>query len=540
MAFLRTSTGHRHSISTITGVVTEVARAETTLLKVLVRQRHLTVEETQNVLERRAARMGEAGFALSVRQLRRWLAGDIAVLDSARPANVRVVEEEFGWPIDELLAPDSRPSGTTGSAGWSTTPSSLRTADLVAWVAAHADVSFERACETVAEAAQQIARSTAHRHGLGSSRIDRARLADAVAGYYGHPDGLYVARVASSVIELSILSRPRWTLRSIALGGDAEHCRLTDWGTGPAIRLTAQQARSALDRLATAEAANTVLVDNPLYRLVALDMDGDDIRADFGCTDFATYALTSDLLEAELCRVVHDGGRDVRIASTPLRDAWLPTTEAVLSFDRRICVGGPVCLVAIADGAHYHLLVQERSGQVLNGPGTLATIPKAFHQPTVDTFGETSLSTTIERELEEELLGRSDLDQLVSEGQRRAAPLHPENASEPMRWLHHHPLAWRMECTAFGINLVTGNYEVACLVAIHDPTWWSKFGHVVEANWEALRLRRYSSVDADGLAELALDPRWSNEGLFAFIAGLRRLAEVDAERVRLPGMEPVR
>lgn len=33
------------------------------------------------------------------------------------------------------------------------------------------------------------------------------------------------------------------------------------------------------------------------------------------------------------------------------------------------------------------------------------------------------------------------------------------------------------------------------------------------------------------------DPRWSNEGLFSFIQGIRRLAELGKERVALPEIE---
>jgi hypothetical protein len=98
-----------------------------------------------------------------------------------------------------------------------------------------------------------------------------------------------------------------------------------------------------------------------------------------------------------------------------------------------------------------------------------------------------------------------------------------------MAWLieHRDSGAFRLECTAFGINLVTGNYEFACLTVIDDEQWWTRFGHRVEANWETMRVHRYSSRDTDGLAALAADPRWSNEGLFAFLEGLRRLTELD-------------
>jgi hypothetical protein len=36
------------------------------------------------------------------------------------------------------------------------------------------------------------------------------------------------------------------------------------------------------------------------------------------------------------------------------------------------------------------------------------------------------------------------------------------------------------------------------------------------------------------LTELATDKTWSNEGLFAFLQGLRRLAEVGGDRVNAP------
>jgi hypothetical protein len=90
----------------------------------------------------------------------------------------------------------------------------------------------------------------------------------------------------------------------------------------------------------------------------------------------------------------------------------------------------------------------------------------------------------------------------------------------------------------FDINLVTGTYEFGCLLVIDDESWWEQWGHLVEANWEAMRVHRYSSRDTAGLANLARDPRWSNEGLFAFLEGLRRLNELDQNgRVAIPTIE---
>jgi hypothetical protein len=177
---------------------------------------------------------------------------------------------------------------------------------------------------------------------------------------------------------------------------------------------------------------------------------------------------------------------------------------------------------------------------VVNAAGKLAVIPKAFHQATVEHTSEVRISTTLERELEEELLGRQDLELLTAEGGRRANPLSAQSRTVPMEWLvaHRGTDAYRLECTAFGLNMITGSYEFACLIVIDDETWWTQFGHLLEANWETMRLRRCSTLDTDGLAQLAADPAWSNEGLFAYLEGLKRLAQLDTnDRTRIPPIE---
>src|SRR5262249_39547039 len=61
---------------------------------------------------------------------------------------------------------------------------------------------------------------------------------------------------------------------------------------------------------------------------------------------------------------------------------------------------------------------------------------------------------------------------------------------------------------------------------------------MVQANWEATGLRQYSSRDPELLGSLIQDTAWSNEGLFALLQGLRRLAETGGRRVNLPTIEP--
>ena len=70
---------------------------------------------------------------------------------------------------------------------------------------------------------------------------------------------------------------------------------------------------------------------------------------------------------------------------------------------------------------------------------------------------------------------------------------------------------------------------------IEDEAWWAEHGGAVEANWESDSLRRYSTLDTEGIKHLVHDVTWSNEGLFAFSEGLRRLAELDTtQRVAAP------
>jgi hypothetical protein len=74
----------------------------------------------------------------------------------------------------------------------------------------------------------------------------------------------------------------------------------------------------------------------------------------------------------------------------------------------------------------------------------------------------------------------------------------------------------RMECTGFGLNLVSGNFEFACLIVVDSDDFWDRFGGQIETGWESSSLRQYSSLDSESLAELAHNDAWSNEGAVRF------------------------
>ena len=379
------------------------------------------------------------------------------------------------------------------------------------------------------------------------SRIGQRGVAEALGEYYRcqpGEHGRYSARCGPGGPEIvtSVLTCPGWLDLGCPL--TAGHDRLTH--AGPAARadvpLDAGAADAAAQRLAETLVAGTRFVDMPLYRLTGISVRNGEIGGSLGMPQFASYALTLDLLEGELADALA-AGVPPGPGSLPLRDRYLPDLASVLGV-AGLCAGGALALCAFArpadpyrGAADYALLVQERSGNVVNATRQLAVIPKGFHQPLTDFRGDAKIAATLRREMEEELFGRQDIDNTLSE-QHAADPLHPSRLSAPMRWLlTENPAALRMECTGFGLNLVSGNFEFACLIVIDSDEFWSRFGGQIEASWESSSLRQYSSLDDGSLAALASDSGWSNEGLFAFLQGLRRLRQIGGDRVDIPAID---
>ncbi|WP_460627304.1 hypothetical protein [Intrasporangium mesophilum] len=305
-----------------------------------------------------------------------------------------------------------------------------------------------------------------------------------------------------------------------------------------AVEPTPDLLEATVRRMVELLASRTRFVNAPIYRMVRVPgtSAAHGPLGGFAVDTFARYALVWDLLEAEAAEVAL-GLRD----RMPLRAQLLPSTASALEPSARVCAGGVQGLCAFArpagaDGKpDYLILVQERSPLVVNATGRLAAIPKCFHQPTTDERAEVAVGTSLLRELEEELFGREELDASWSGG-AAADPMHPSRLSEPMRWLQTNA-GWDMPLTGFGFNLTTGNYEFSALIAIHDEAFWGRYGGLIQANWEAARLRALSSQDREGLAALLSAPGWSDEGLVTFALGLRHLAELSPERVALPPME---
>lgn len=373
---------------------------------------------------------------------------------------------------------------------------------------------------------------------LRRAQVKLAEVAEALSGYYGTREGYgsFRGTCGSNLINTTILTQPGWLDLDIPLAIDTDRLQLAQ-NTDDLPKLDDFGAQHAVTRLAEAVAIETRIYDLPLYRLLSIDIGHGRLAGTVNMNSFMQFALTLDLLEGELVDTVASA-KPTTPGNMPLRDRYLPNVESVIDISHRLCAGGALALFAIArpaavdHPADYLLLVQERSSHVLNSARRLS-LTQGFHQPMIDYRMETRIALTLMRELEEEMFGREELDNTVSDS-RRADPMHPSRLTRPMRWLTKEPARLRMEATGFGLNLVNGNYEFANLIVAEDDRFWGKYGGYIEANWEAGGLRRYSTQDEELIADLINDPMWTNEGVFALLLGLRRLARLDPDRVTMP------
>lgn len=386
-------------------------------------------------------------------------------------------------------------------------------------------------------------------NGSSLPAISQERLAAKVLGFYG-PDAFaqagftpYRFHVGGHAHITTVATRSEWIGLWIPLpandaSGHTARCHLVG-SPASELRMHDVVTEGALNRLARQVAAGDqapLMIERPLYDLNALAVDDRGLEATFSVGSFAHYALTYDLLEDEAVAAALDPQWQI----LPIRSRLMPDLNTAFALDRRLCAGGVDSLTAIARPAtrtrpaDFLLPIQERSAKVLNVRRSLTVIPKAFHQHLVDPAEEVPLAVTVRRELEEELFGREDVD---DSRLRRGVPLSPYHRralSEPMRWLDELPDSCSLQCTAAGIDLLSGTYAVATVIVIDDERFWEEFGGSCVPNWEATGVQVFSSHDESGLASLLSNARWDSQGLFTLVEGLRQLARRFPERVTLP------
>jgi hypothetical protein len=457
------------------------------------------------------------------------------ILDTALEQASPAVKERFAALTGE---PEPSHAGAAASHRLETDPD---IAGALRWLDQHAGWTPGTARRKVATLLSRIDVSQLQERGTRRGEVDQHVIADALGSYYGasvEGHGRYTAGGATT----SVITRADWLDLECLLMPPGDQLAITNPAADVKLSFDDEVAERATQRLAETLALNVRLVDGKFFRLVDVEPRTGTITGSMEIIPSVSFALTVDMLEGELVDAITTEA-PVSPGNLPLRDRYLPDLASVLDLPRRLCVGGALALCAIArpadpfrGPADYVLLVQERSGHVVNAARRLAVIPKGFHEPLNDYRADAYLGATLRREMEEELFGRDDIDSTVRDS-RLADPMHPSRLSEPMRWLIEQPGRMRMECTGFGLNLMSGNFEFASLVVIDDEQFWARFGGLIQANWEATSLRQYSSRDRRMLDELIGDRMWSNEGIFALLQGLRRLSQLDGDRVDAPTIE---
>jgi hypothetical protein len=535
-----------------------VVRPARTVLEAKIRERRMTFEEFAVYVETYAREHGESG-TIGLRHLQRLVAGvghRGVPLGPVRPATARLLEGILGLSMDELLmvpAPAAaqlvaRRQPIRIEVDPPSSDDEQESEDplgpALAWLDERMGWPEGSALRRVAAQAAKVGDGVLARRVAERGKVRRGQAAEALLGYYGRGSELvpYRVRVPYRTVGTGIVTRPEWLDLGVPLNWEFDRVKCADTRAVSVSPLDNTGVRHAVARLAEAMCLDARMTTQPIYRLVEVDPSSSALAGGVAVAPFAEYALTVDLLERELLDALVDRA-DTKPGGLPLRDWYLPDLAAVGAIEDRLCAGGVLALTAIArpadpyrGPADYVLLVQERSGSVLNGPGRLAVIPKGFHQPLKDVRADALVGATLLREMEEELFGRAEVDSTVRDD-RVAAPMHPNRLSAPMRWLTEKPGRLRTECTGFGFNLMSGNYEFASLVVIEDDEFWTRFGGDIVANWEATGLRLYSSLDDELVRDLMVDENWTDEGLFALLQGVRRLSEIGGDRVRLPGVE---
>jgi len=325
--------------------------------------------------EMRAA-LSERDMGAVIRIFRRWTGAsqtDVSVLTGVPQPDVSDLErgarhvtamELFERFADGLCIPrpllglaERQPDTSPQRVATEAAPV-VRSVSFIEWIAEHSRLSVREAHDRLIARIGEIRNlpeSERHQRAYTRGRLTRAQLVAALEHYYDASShegyGLYKARVGAHTLLTSMLTKPGWLHARVPLGTPAEHFQFIPPMAAPIPTplLEGEPLDTAIDRLAQAELSTTVLANNPIYQLLRITIEPGRLQAAVTLVDFATYALTMDLLEAELIDTLADLPGPIAATTTrdrrlrlPLRDAHLPSVTHALDFERRICAGGPV------------------------------------------------------------------------------------------------------------------------------------------------------------------------------------------------------
>jgi hypothetical protein len=392
----------------------------------------------------------------------------------------------------------------------------------------------------------------------------RARYSaiDLVNKYYS-PENLAKANlrhcsisVDGTSVHTTSVSRDEWLGLTYQLDSLQEQCKLVSTKTirpqwigthldriGPKHKPQEGLGKVLADCAASIITSQGLIWDDPIYRIKEIELEEKAIKVSFALDQFKNYRYSIGLLNEELSRLFSDTNFEINDLIErpkdiqPLRSFFLPDGPSLVDFASRITASGIQVLFAMATkNGDYEIPYQIRSRKVTEGATKFGTIPMAFHQPLKDREREVNPSFSIYRELYEELFGGRE----VTRGSESWNP--PDwffSESEPIKWLKENQSSRALECTGIAVNLFSGNCDFLVLVAVHDETFFERFGPSLHKTWEAKSLHKVSTLDRKSLKELMVRSNWASQALMAMVEGLFRLKAIAPSKVDLPDLQRI-
>jgi hypothetical protein len=368
---------------------------------------------------------------------------------------------------------------------------------------------------------------------MESSHVTHENVSKFIGTYYGAREpssnlGQYSIVVNGNEIKTTVFVPNR----NLNLAIPLESIR-SQLGNGSDLTASVQQFAGYAARVAARlENMKVNIWNQKLYRM--LDVNLEKRTLSYSETDFVTYRFTSGLLEDELIDYLIDakGNMDEVCRNSkrsPLRKCILPDLKRLADLRSRVCGGGIGVVFALRQDDYYSIPLQVRSPRLSDGRNRIAVLPKAFHQPMINSELEISLQSTLFRELFEEVFGGEE----VTKYDQHLVYDWYFGACEPLQWFRKHD-DWHAEVVGFGLNAVAGNFDFGMLVVVEDESYYESYRHLMRRNWEATETRWIATNDADGIARIILEGNWVSESLLHFTEGLRRLKELHPNRVSLP------
>jgi hypothetical protein len=349
----------------------------------------------------------------------------------------------------------------------------------------------------------------------------------------------FSAEIEGKPVFTSIVGKQNYLQLNLELLDSNEECILKS-GAPESFNIPAEIAGQIL---ADIEQRELRIWDAPIYNLTSFSVNQSVLRAEFVLGHFMQYRLSLGALWDELVQALIDSKYSVdkllseRERCLSFRQKFLSNSRAIADYSKRICVGGVNVMVALQrpdPWDDFAIPVQRRSAILSEGQNMISLVPQAFHQHMIDPYEGVSFSRTIYRELFEELFGGEE----ATKDLKRLREDWYMEVCKPFEWLRGNRNHYRLVCTGFGLNLMSGTYEIAILLIVRNPSFWKKFSPMLITNWETAEAISplISSKDAETLRSMLSNPAWTGASLFSLCLGLCYLSNLEPSRVNMPNI----